>query len=113
MYTEEKVNYKKTLVSGTNEVEILNLPNGKTATLLVPEANQDQELSVVDTEVLRYLISNLPKSPKSQVDQIKKHIIIGVQESKNLYELCDLLQKEVNFYKSVNMIESFFLSNPT
>lgn len=90
----------------TPEFKIIQLEDSREANFLVPEIFENQSLSVVSTDVLEKLLRLLPNTA---FDEIKSRLIGKIGSSNDLGDLCKVLQNELNFHKSVNLIESFFL----
>jgi hypothetical protein len=89
---------------------VISLPDGRQAALLVPDLNEGQSLSVVSTDVLEKLIKLLGRS---KFEDQKFLFCENLSRAKNINEYTVLLTEELNFHRSVNIIESFLLSNIT
>lgn len=61
------------------------------------------DLVVVHEDVLKRLVRYLPKS---NLTNIKDDLITDIRRSSNLPELVDVLEKEMKFHRSVNLITS-------
>ncbi len=88
-----------------NNYKKIELPGRGYASFLVPELNENEELSVVSTEVLKKIISFLPRE---HFLETKNDLIHFIRSCNNMEEYCKLLQDELSFHSSINLIESFF-----
>lgn len=84
----------------------VQLNNGKEAFNFVPELNTDQQLAVVDVDVLKYLVAFLPKADIAQIMQVFHE---KTEDVKDVKQWCALLQSELNFHASVNMLQQHLL----
>lgn len=98
--TTPKVRSNK--AESTTEVEI----NGKKAQVLVADLNGDQKLAVVDQSVLQRLVDMLPRT---NLTHLKEELCSDIMGAKDIKEICDIMVEELQFHKSVNLIETFFL----
>lgn len=89
-----------TTVTGAETIDV-KLPNGKQAqvALLTPES--DRPLAVVDLSVLKRLAGLLPQA---EFHQIKQETIDTIFATRNLEELVAVMEDEIAFHNSVNLI---------
>jgi len=82
--------------------EIVKLGDGQEAVVLVPKI--EGELAIVHLPTLKRLASLLPN-----VDfrTIKANIIADLEGAHNLEEVISILENEISFHKSVNLIQSY------
>lgn len=90
--------------------------NGQQAILLVADLNEGQQLSVITTSLLERLVKLLPKAGvKSIVTEFADKLFnyagsAGVKgKDLKIEEFVVMLQEELDFHKSVNMINGFFM----
>ncbi len=89
-----------------NNYKKIELPGRGYASFLVPELSENQELSVVGTDVLKKILQYLPKDTLSKV---KRDFVCAVEGTLNIEDYLLIIKNELSFHSSVNMIESFFL----
>lgn len=84
----------------------LHLNDGRQAFNFVPELNADQQLAVVDVDVLKYLVELLPKADIAKIMQAFHE---KTEKVETIEQWCALLQNELNFHASVNMLQQHLL----
>lgn len=84
--------------------EVTRLPNGTEATLLLANLQEGEKLSIVSTEVLKGILSYLPKTTLLET-------VLKMQEKlnycKDMGEYLHTLHSELCFHKSVNVMQEF------
>lgn len=90
-------------------ITTIALVDGRGALNFAPNLNEGQELAVVDVEVLKYLVGLLPQA---KISVIINEFSIKAGEVKNVQGWCELLQSELSFHMSVNMLQQHLLTKP-
>lgn len=90
-----------------NVETIISQADGKNVISFVPD--NSRSIAIVDLKVLLKLVTQLPSVP---LDKIKEALIHEMQDTLNIEEYIALLEEEIAFHKSVNLIEEHNTSNP-
>ena len=88
----------------------IKVAEGKTATLLVADLQNGQKLSIISDSLLKRLVNLLPNT---DFDNIKNSLITTISNTGDVEHLCEVLTKELDFHKSVNLINTFFIDQNT
>lgn len=97
-----------------NQIQTVDV-NGKPATLLVADLNDGQKLSVITNSLLQRLVKLLPKADVKQImldfaKKVEDHANYDLEHDKlELIQFTDMLTEELDFHKSVNLINEFFI----
>lgn len=93
------------MTNENKQPEIIRLSNGLEAQLLVPNLQEGDSLSVVNTEVLKRIVSHLPKV---SINEIKYEMKENIDSCLDIHEYLNALKEELSFHSSVNVIANFF-----
>lgn len=74
----------------------------KEVTSFVPEVTDN--LALVDLPTLQRITAYLPKA---NVGEIKRDIIMRIDEARELHEVVSIMKTEVNFHETVNLITKY------
>lgn len=99
----------KNAQEAVNQHEMVALPNGKEAPVLVANLNEGIDLVIVSKNVLSYLTKLLPKA--SVRDIIMSHVgncnSLKYKEGATIEEFVDILRAELEFHESINIIKEY------
>jgi hypothetical protein len=100
------------VMTQSNTPTTITLEDGRNANVFVADLNEGQELAIVTLPLLQRLAALLPKSSvpnlvRNFADNLREY---SRYDNCNLKDYVDMLQNELDFHKSVNMIKSFVLS---
>lgn len=86
--------------------------NGQQANLLVADLNDGQKLSVITNSLLQRLVKLLPKaSPRSIIQDFAEELMKYADDGEcDIEGFVSALQNELDFHKSVNLINEFFIN---
>lgn len=83
----------------TNQIQTVQLPDGRTAQLIVPELVE--QLAVVDLNVIKRLAALLANA---NIQQIKRQFKDKLDECYDMEAYVTALRNELSFHETVNMI---------
>lgn len=89
----------------TTTPEFVNLPSGKRAQMLVASTTNKQPLCIIPTPILEWLIQWAPKALMSDILESFSEKAVMVKDVK---EWVELLQEELDFHASINMLTEYF-----
>lgn len=99
----------KNAQEAVNQHEMVALPNGKEAPVLVANLNESIDLVIVSKNVLSYLTKLLPKASVRNI--IMAHVgncnNLKYKEGATIEEFVDILRAELEFHTSVNIIQEY------
>jgi len=99
----------KNAQEAVNQHEMVALPNGKEAPVLVANLNEGIDLVIVSKNVLSYLTKLLPKA--SVRDIIMSHVgncnSLKYKEGATIEEFVEILRAELEFHESINIIKEY------
>ncbi len=93
----------------TNTLPSVHLNDDRQAVNFVPDLNDQQQLAVVDMDVLKYLVGLLPQADISKIMHTFFEKSQGKPEIRTIEQWCELLQSELNFHRSVNLLQQHLL----
>jgi hypothetical protein len=93
---------KKPTYMNPNITKALEATDGNNVISSVPD--KSRAIALVDLNVLRKLVSYLPTVP---LDSIKAALKAEIDNQQDLERLTSLLEEEIAFHKSVNLIQEY------
>lgn len=93
-------------------IEMVQLPNGKEAPLLVADLMSDIQMAIISQNVLAKLIALLPMASLSGIvqefaDKVQQFDYKARQGKVTIEDFADLLREELEFHTSVNLIQEY------
>jgi len=88
-------------------IEFVNLPNGKRAEMLVPNTTNKQLLCILPKPILEWLIQ---WTPKALMTDVIESFSSRAAECDTIQKWVELLQEELDFHASINMLQQYFRS---
>lgn len=85
-----------------NHNKTITLPSGEIAVVLTPEFKGAK--AIVDLDVIKRLAKMLPLE---HFGNVRRDLVTQIEGSNNLPEMLDIIESELAFHKSVNMITEY------
>lgn len=82
----------------------VELPNGTTAPLLMPDIQKDIKMCIIAENVLRLLLDTLPEA---NVIEIRSNLISQLIASKDLKSIVNTCKEFITIQMSINFIEEY------
>lgn len=93
------------------KTEMVQLPNGQNAPILVANLNEAIKMVIISEKMLKHLVKLLPEASISDI--VAEHVNnVNNMHPATMEKFTDILRDELEFHESINLVKEFVLREP-